>query len=110
VTDLIFDEHGNRAQKLTLGHFAGQALRGWVSLGMTGTHVLGFDPERSWRPSFAAVRMAKGWRVYPLDCGVHEYLDMHQLSNIWQGASPEHKRLPTVAAVEMWIRHVGVHQ
>ena len=83
---LLFDERGNRAQKLTWLHGTGEAVLGWgrrVSPEM-GTNVLGFLPERSWRPTFFAAKMAKGWRVFELGVGEHQY-----------------------AAVEMWIRMVG---
>ena len=47
---------------------------------------LGFEGQHQlWRPRWFATRMARGWRP----------------------AAPEHKRFPNIAALEMWIRHVG---
>lgn len=117
----LFDERGNRAQKLTLLTVSGQVWEGWarsdIALG-GALHVLGFHPERSWRPTFFAAKMARGYRVFELDVGEHHYVDQTQLSDWWQSAAriasgrepPEReKRLPSIAAVEMWIRHVGVN-
>ena len=116
---LLFDERGNRAQKLTLLTVSGQVWEGWarsdIDLG-GALRVFGFHPERSWRPTFFAAKMARGYRVFELDVGEHQYVDQTQLSDWWQpatqiafGRTPPNseKRLPSIAAVEMWIRFVG---
>lgn len=116
---LLFDERGNRAQKLTMLTISGEVWAGWAAalqeLGGS-LQVLGFLPERSWRPTFFAAKMAKGWRVFELDVGEHQYVDQHQLAEWWQPATqiafgrapPAHeKRFPNIAAVEMWVRMVG---
>jgi hypothetical protein len=107
VSWLLFDERGERARKITL--VAGNPVVGWA-LGLPpeqyqhALEVLGFEDERTWRPTWFAAKMSKGYRVFEVDRGVHEFLDARQTSDLWQGAAPHHKRLPTVAAVEMWVR------
>jgi len=115
---LLYDQHGQRAQKLSWLPGTGEAILGWdrrVSPALC-INVLGFAPERSWRPTFFAAKMAKGWRMFELDVGEHQYADQHQLAEWWQPATqiafgrapPAHeKRFPNIAALEMWLLHVG---
>lgn len=95
----LFDERGERAQKITLGHNdAGHPVR-----------ARGFLPLRWWTPTYIACKMAKGYRVYmPSFPDAVEYIEEWYLHNWWQAAAPDHKRLPSMAAVEMWIRHMAV--
>ena len=115
---ILFDEYGNRAQKLTWLFDSRNACLGWNRghAPETSTNVFGFLPERSWRPTFFAARMAQGYRVFELDVGEYEYVESHLLPGWWEPAtlvafdgSPPvgEKRLPNIAAVEMWVRFVG---
>lgn len=104
----LFDESGERAQKLTMWSGANVVTRGWSTLSpLSGIFVLGFDPERTWRPTWFAAQMSRGYRVFELDVGVLEYVERIKLGDMWQSAAPDHKRLPSMAAVEMWVRHMG---
>ena len=114
---LLFDEHGNRAKRLTVGWRDDRfpVFPGHRKLAPSGVfsgmvHTLGFFPERTWRPTFFAAKLSHGYRVFELDAGQVQYIDQRTLTNLWQPASPDHKQLPTMAAVEMWIRHVGVQR
>lgn len=105
----LFDERGARAEKLTWLHTPGYAVRGWGvrhndELGLS---VMGFLPERSWRPTFFVAAMAKGYRVFELDVGEHQYVDQNQLTDWWRSASPDQKRIRTIAGVEMYLRAIA---
>ena len=115
---LLFDEKGERAQKLTWLFGTGDALLGWNRREdpELGTNVLGFLPERSWRPTYFAAKMAKGWRVFELDVGEHEYVDQKQATDWWRPATQiafcrapltSEKRFPHIAALEMYLRHTA---
>ena len=106
---ILFDEQARRARRLTMLPAFSQVLTGWASVApdWNAVKVLGFDPERTWKPTFGVVRMARGYRLFELDVGMHEYVDQRQLSNWWQPALDWHKRLPTMAAVEMYLRHIA---
>ncbi len=100
---ILFDEHGNRAQKLFVA-VTGDVLLGWIpGLSDFGHNVLGFDPAREWRPTYFAAKMSKGYRVFEIDEGVFEYIGFERVTDFWQAGVG--KRLPTIAAVEMWVRH-----
>jgi hypothetical protein len=115
---ILYDANGERAEKLTVGWVGGTwlAIPGfideWPGDGDHGAHVFGFRPERSFEPRFMAVRMGRGYRLLLISrYSYHsEYFDAKNIDEWWEAASEEHKRFPTIAALEMWIRHVGVNQ
>lgn len=70
---------------------------------------LGFrDSVMLWRPTWFAARMSHGWRLFELDVGMVVFVHRASVADWWQPAAPEHRRFPSIAALEMWIRHVGV--
>lgn len=70
---------------------------------------LGFPGEHSfWRPLWFAARMARGWRLFDLEVSPYDYYYRGDVMTWWQSAAPDHRRFPNIAALEMWIRHVGV--
>ncbi len=104
----LYDERGQRAQQLTIEQGTGIIVRGWGVVAKPGARllrVIGFDPERTWRPTWFVAKMSRGYRVFEVDCGVGEYWEAQKLNDLWQSASPDHKRFPTMAAVEMWLIH-----
>lgn len=106
----LFDESGERAQKLMLWSGTGAVTRGWRRAhALSGIFVLGFDPERTWRPTWFVAQMSRGYRVFELDVGVLEYVERNKLGDMWQPAAPDHKRLPSMAVVEVWLRHKGAY-
>lgn len=107
----LFDERGERAQKIMLttdGAILGHTNSVELLASDRVINAWGFVPLRRWVPTFIACKMAKGYRVYrpqtPHMTGL-EYIEDCYLHNWWQCAAPDHKRLPSMAAVEMWIRH-----
>lgn len=104
----LFDERGERAQRLLWVQSGGFALRGWgakgIAPGANAIDVWGFLPERSWRPTYFVAKMAKGYRVFELAVGEVQYADQKHIIDWWQPASPDHRRFPTLAAVEMFLR------
>jgi hypothetical protein len=109
VSWFLYDEHGQRAQRLTFLHHIGTVvLRGWrppPSPAARVLEVVGFDPERTWRPTWFVAKMSRGYRVFEVDCGVGEYWEAQKLTDLWRPASPDDKRFPTMVAVEMWLIH-----
>lgn len=108
----LFDERGVRAQKLTIHtQLSFEVVEGWgkhrMPEAMGATQVLGFKPERWWRPTYFAAKMAKGYRVFELDVGEFQYADLVDVADWWRSASPDQKRLPTLAAVEMYLRAIA---
>lgn len=115
----IYDENGERAQKLTvweddLPNTLGahnRTTRGWhAAPPARHTLVVGFLPERGWRPTFFAAKMARGYRLFRLDVGEYLFATAFQAAHWWQPASPDQKRFPNIGSLEMWIRTVGVNQ
>lgn len=117
----LFDERGVRAQRLTVyNQLSFEVVEGWgkhrMPEALGATQVLGFMPERSWRPTFFAAKMARGYRVFELDVGEHQYVDQRQLAEMWQpatqiafGRAPpaSEKRIATLAGVEMYLRAIA---
>ena len=105
----LFDERGARAEKLTWLYTPAYAVRGWGVRhdGELGMNVMGFMPERSWRPTFFAAKMARGYRVFRLEASEYQYVDENQLTNWWRSAAPDHKRIATLAGVEMYLRAIA---
>lgn len=97
---------------MTLFQSTGRVVAGRkkADLDAHGTiNCVGFEDRRTWRPAWMAVRMSQGYRMVPVDVGVHDYLDEAVFDRMWRPASSDHKRLPHMAAVEMWVRHAGTH-
>lgn len=102
----LFDERGQRARQLTLLSSGPMVVPGWCAHkfeDFNPTHVIGFDPERTWRPTYFVAKMARGYRVFGLDGVPLEYVEAATLVRWWRAG--EGKRLPTMAAVEMYLRH-----
>lgn len=92
---ILFDEKGQRVPMTgsISRHGFPSYLHGWVA--------------REWRPGFAAIRLARGWRIVPLGVGkVNGQLDHQAVLDWWEPATPDQKRMPTIAAVEMYLRTV----
>jgi hypothetical protein len=117
---ILFDERGERAQKLMVGwqvyrdadgsdRAEWTVVRGHIAgrVGQSEQSPLaaawGFEPLRSWFPTWFAAKMAKGYRVFELDVGLVEYADADAVAKWWR--ADEGKRLPHIAAVEMYVRH-----
>lgn len=105
----LFDERGERAYKILLcgsGAVRGHTTDTYKLSEGTLVNAWGFAPLRWWRPTWIACKMTKGYRVYmPPFPDLVEYIEDWYLHNWWQPAAPDHKRLPSMTAVEMWIRH-----
>ena len=108
----LFDERGQRAQKLTVyNQFSFEVVEGWgrhhMPEAMGASQVLGFKPERSWRPTYFVAKMAKGYRIFELDVGEFQYVDQKHITDWWRSASPDQKRISTLAGVEMYLRAIA---
>lgn len=51
--------------------------------------------------------MARGWRLFDIAPGVvGGVVRLDHVINWWRPAAPDHKRLPTVKSLEMYVRMV----
>lgn len=110
---IFFTEKGERVPKIHYLEASDTPLAGWMTdvLGRTtygGRNGWGFLDQRSFIPGWIAIKMARGYRVITRDHVATWTFWIADDSEIWtewwKPASPEHKRLPHVAAVEMWVR------
>lgn len=82
----------------------------WGKLGIENKvrDYLGFENQHQlWRPRWFAARMARGWRLFTLDVDPHDFYHRQVVTTWWRSAAPDQRRFPNIAALEMWVRHVG---
>lgn len=114
----LFDERGARVPKVTRAPALNVEAVGWnceagaesgyADLGHFQTGW-GFVPERAWRPTYYAARMSRGWRVFELDVGVVFVFYVWDAEYHRQSAAPDHRRFPSIAAVEVYLRTINAY-
>lgn len=59
------------------------------------------------RPTYVAVRMSRGWRVYGVDVGItRSPLRLRYMSELYESATPG-LRFPTIDAARMYLKLLG---